>query len=218
MTLTVTGSDYLTDRKTARQFSSGKPSLQWVSDLLRAAFGINRPAGQRTAPSAVNWREIDVYAASPDGLFVCDAKANILQPLLAIKAPQKELGFRRPSRREMQIMTEEQRARMEKLMAAFQGRMKEVDVKYPTADIGTCEDHIDHAVKIAGVDHVGVGTDFDGGGGIRGCNDHSEAMNVIIGLVRRGYAEKDIMKIWGANRLRVWRDADKVASRSGTAS
>jgi len=72
----------LKDRKTTREFSSGKLSLQTVSNLLWAAFGINRPTGQRTAPSAVNWQEIDVYVALPDGLFVYDAKANVLHPVL----------------------------------------------------------------------------------------------------------------------------------------
>jgi microsomal dipeptidase-like Zn-dependent dipeptidase len=74
--------------------------------------------------------------------------------------------------------------------------------------------HIDHAVKVAGIDHVGIGTDFDGGGGIKGFNDDSEALNVTIELVRRGYSEKDIRKIWGENLLRVWRDVQKVAEKS----
>ena len=73
----------LKDRKTTREFGSEKLSLQTVSNLLWAAFGINRPTGQRTAPSAVNWQEIDVYVALPDGLFVYEAKANVLQPVLA---------------------------------------------------------------------------------------------------------------------------------------
>ncbi len=145
-------------------------------------------------------------------------KAETPERRQAVQELQKELGFRRPNRQELQTMTEEQRAQMEKLMAVFQERMKEVDAKYPTADIGTYVDHIDHAVKIAGIDHVGVGTDFDGGGGIRGFNDHSEAMNVTVELVRRGYSEKDIVKIWGGNLLRVWRDVEKVASKSRTAN
>jgi len=58
-------------------------------------------------------------------------------------------------------------------------------------------------------EHVGIGTDFDGGGGIAGFNDHSEALNVTIELVRRGYSEEDISKIWGANLLRVWREVEK---------
>ena len=76
--------------------------------------------------------------------------------------------------------------------------------------------HIDHAVKVAGIDHVGIGTDFDGGGGFPGFNDHSEAANVTEELVRRGYSEQDVAKIWGGNLMRVWRDVQKVAEREKT--
>lgn len=93
----------------------------------------------------------------------------------------------------------------------FQERMKEIDTKYPPANLSDFVDHIDHAVKIAGIDHVGIGSDFDGGGGVPGFNDHSEALNVTIELLRRGYSEEDISKIWGANLLRVWREVEKVA-------
>ena len=88
---------------------------------------------------------------------------------------------------------------------------KEIEAKYPSAGLSDFVDHIDHAVKVAGIEHVGIGSDFDGGGGIAGFNDHSEALNVTIELVRRGYSEEDISKIWGANLLRVWREVEKVA-------
>jgi len=81
----------------------------------------------------------------------------------------------------------------------------------PSADVEIYVDHIDHAVKVAGIEHVGIGSDFDGGGGVPGFNDHSQALNVTIELVRRGYSEADILKIWGANLLRVWREVEKVA-------
>jgi membrane dipeptidase len=93
----------------------------------------------------------------------------------------------------------------------FNEQMKKIDAKYPPANLTDFVDHIDHAVKVAGVDHVGIGSDFDGGGGIEGFNDHSEAMNVTNELVKRGYSEEDISKIWGANLLRVWREAEKAA-------
>ena len=98
-------------------------------------------------------------------------------------------------------------------MAVYQERVKEIDAKYPPATLKDFVDHLDHAVKVAGVDHVGVGTDFDGGGGILGFNNASEAPNVTEELVRRGYSENDIAKIWGGNLLRVWRDVEKVAGR-----
>jgi len=73
----------LKDRMTIRTFSEEKLSMQTLSNLLWAAFGINRPDGRRTAPSARNWQEIDIYVAMPDGLFLWDAQKNLLNPIVA---------------------------------------------------------------------------------------------------------------------------------------
>jgi SagB-type dehydrogenase family enzyme len=74
----------LKDRSSSRAFSSERLPLQALSNLLWAAFGVNRPdSGKRTAPSAVNWQEIDIYVATADGLYVYDAKAHRLSPVLA---------------------------------------------------------------------------------------------------------------------------------------
>jgi membrane dipeptidase len=99
-------------------------------------------------------------------------------------------------------------------------KIKEIDAKYPSsANVEVFVDHIEHAIQIAGIDHVGIGTDFDGGGGIPGFNDHSEALNVTIELLKRGHSEEEIFKIWGGNLLRVWREVEKVAQQlqKGTA-
>jgi membrane dipeptidase len=72
-------------------------------------------------------------------------------------------------------------------------------------------DHITYAVRLIGVDHVGISSDFDGGGGIAGWSDASETVNVTAELMRRGYAEEDIAKLWGENFLRVWSEAERVA-------
>lgn len=73
-------------------------------------------------------------------------------------------------------------------------------------------DHIDYVVKRIGVDHVGIGTDFNHGSGIEGFTDASDALNVTLELVKRGYNEEDIKKIWGGNFMRVWRQAERAAS------
>jgi SagB-type dehydrogenase family enzyme len=74
----------LKDRSSSRSFSKEKLPLQVISDLLWAAFGVNRTeTGKRTAPSAVNWQEIDIYVATSDGLYLYDAKAHILKPILS---------------------------------------------------------------------------------------------------------------------------------------
>ena len=73
-------------------------------------------------------------------------------------------------------------------------------------------DHLDYIVGRIGVDHVGIGTDFNHGGGVEGFADASEAMNVTAGLLERGYSEDDITKIWGGNFLRVLRAAETGAA------
>ncbi len=74
----------LRDRHSTREFSSDKLPTQVLANLLWAAFGINRPGeGKRTAPSAINWQETDVYVAMADGLYIYDAKGNKLDPVLA---------------------------------------------------------------------------------------------------------------------------------------
>ncbi|MEM9026274.1 MAG: dipeptidase [Verrucomicrobiota bacterium] len=81
----------------------------------------------------------------------------------------------------------------------------------PRATLAEFVDHIDHAVKIAGVDHVGIGMDFDGGGGVQEVMDISEMGQITLELVRRDYSEEAIAKLWGGNFLRVMRAAEKVA-------
>ncbi len=73
----------LKERKTSREFSTEKLPMQVLSNLLWAANGINRPDGKRTAPTAMNKQEIDVYVALQEGLYLYDAKANTLVPVLA---------------------------------------------------------------------------------------------------------------------------------------
>jgi SagB-type dehydrogenase family enzyme len=73
----------LKDRKSTREFGPGTLSSQTLSHLLWAAFGINRPDGRRTAPSAMNWQEVSIYVATPEGVYTYDAKENMLSPVLA---------------------------------------------------------------------------------------------------------------------------------------
>ena len=92
---------------------------------------------------------------------------------------------------------------------------QELNAKYPSppATVKHVADHIDHIVKVAGIDHVGIGCDFDGGGGIEGIFDASEVMNITIELVRRGYSEEEIEKIWGGNLIRVFKEVQAVTQQ-----
>jgi len=92
-------------------------------------------------------------------------------------------------------------------------RRKVIAAMAPEATVSDFVDHIDHAVRIAGIDHVGIASDFDGGGGIDGWKDASETQNVTAELVKRGYSEPDIAKIWGGNLLRVMEAVEAGASQ-----
>ena len=93
--------------------------------------------------------------------------------------------------------------------------LNEIDDKYPIApaNLKNVVDHIDHIVNVAGIDHVGIGCDFDGGGGIDGVFDVSQVMNITIELVKRGYNEDQIAKIWGGNLIRVFSEVQTIARK-----
>jgi membrane dipeptidase len=100
--------------------------------------------------------------------------------------------------------------------AAFDRRMAQIDRQWPAAARATVKDfvdHMDYAVKLIGVDHVGIASDFDGGGGIDGWNSAAETFNVTLEMVRRGYTEDQIAKIWSGNLLRVWSEVEQVAKQ-----
>lgn len=93
----------------------------------------------------------------------------------------------------------------------FDGRRREIEETWPVT-VQDFVDHIDHAVKLIGIDHVGISSDFDGGGGVQGWSDASETFNVTLELARRGYTEEEIRKLWGGNLLRVWRENERIAA------
>jgi membrane dipeptidase len=104
-----------------------------------------------------------------------------------------------------------QYSREERKEVVKEWHMLDVDFPPHLATVSDVVDHIDHIVKVAGINHVGIGTDFDGGGGVEGCYDVSEMSNLTLELLRRGYSEQDIRKIWGGNFMRVFIEVEKRA-------
>lgn len=102
----------------------------------------------------------------------------------------------------------------EAVMAKMREEYMEIFEKYPRerATVKDLVDHIDRVVRLVGVDCVGIGTDFDGGGDIEGCSDVSEMPNITKELVRRGYSEEEIRKIWGENIMRVFKKVIEIAN------
>jgi membrane dipeptidase len=152
------------------------------------------------------------------GGFVKTAKPESPERAAALSALRKEYNLPEPrgpgpqtrpgAHAALLRLTVEQRAEYEEKLAA-------IDEQYPGDPAATVKDfvnHIDYAVSLLGIDHVGIASDFDGGGGIAGWNDASETFNVTLELVRRGYEEKQIEKLWGGNLLRVMDEVQSIAS------
>lgn len=103
------------------------------------------------------------------------------------------------------LLSEEQK----KLMHT---EFREIERKYKKfATVQDAVDHIEHVIQVIGIDYVGIGTDFDGGGGIDGCKTVSEMKNITIELLRRGYSSRDIAKIWGGNVMKVLRKVEEIS-------
>jgi len=146
--------------------------------------------------------------AKNGGVVQLTMLANYLREAPANAKRDSAVAALRSSMKAADKMTKEQKVALRK-------QFQDIEKKFPTppATVKHAIDHIDHIVKIAGIDHVGIGCDFDGGGGIQGVFDASEVMNITIELVRRGYTEAEIAKIWGANLMRAFRDVQAVAEK-----
>ena len=88
----------------------------------------------------------------------------------------------------------------------------EIEMLAPKANVEDFVDHIDYIVDLIGLEHVGISSDFDGGGGVMGWNDASETFNVTLELVRRGYTEEEIGMLWSGNTLRVLDEVQRIAA------
>ncbi len=125
-------------------------------------------------------------------------------------------GFKMMERADVVKMPEAERGAYFEKLTAFRLKSRPVinerlKDKAPDVNVKDFVDHIDYLVKKIGIDHVGISSDFDGGGGVEGFDNASEALNVTIELVRRGYTKKQIAKLWSGNLLRVLDEVQKVA-------
>jgi membrane dipeptidase len=95
----------------------------------------------------------------------------------------------------------------------------QLEIDYPKDKpcVADAVDHIDHIVNLIGIDHVGIGTDFDGGGGLKDCADASQLKNITLELLKRNYSEEDIAKIWGGNFMRVFKQVTDYAKNKKVA-
>lgn len=121
-----------------------------------------------------------------------------------------------PRKEIMTLPNEERDAYLEKYMEMskiVKKRTKTMKNLPPAVNVSDFVDHIDYLIEKMGIEHVGISSDFDGGGGIEGWSDASETFNVTLELVKRGYSEKQIDMIWSGNLLRVLDECQRVAKK-----
>ncbi|MBS1819741.1 MAG: dipeptidase [Acidobacteria bacterium] len=141
----------------------------------------------------------------------------------ALKALRTEFGIPEPAPRQASGAPGSTRATEDAIAALSAARRTEYDAKLadvnrrlpadPPATVKDFVDHIDYVVKLIGIDHVGISSDFDGGGGLADWKDAGDTFNVTLELVRRGYTEEQIAKIWSGNLLRVMDECQRVAKQ-----
>ncbi len=125
-------------------------------------------------------------------------------------------GGRRAMFAAMQAMSEAEReafmSELQAVQAAADARLAEMPDAPEPVSVSDLVDHIDYLVDLIGIEHVGISSDFDGGGGVTGWNDASETFNVTLELVRRGYTEEEIGMMWSGNLLRVLDEVQAIAA------
>ncbi|WP_010229477.1 dipeptidase [Gillisia marina] len=127
----------------------------------------------------------------------------------------KDSGFMVLSRDSIRSLDEAEKAiyqeNYSEIVNKSSQKVKELRQTNGPVDVSDYVDHIDYLVEKIGINHVGISSDFDGGGGVEGWRDASETFNVTLELVRRGYSEEEIAKLWGENLLRVLDEVEAVA-------
>jgi membrane dipeptidase len=152
--------------------------------------------------------------------YVSKEKSELRSKLTVeiLKELAEKEGFKIMERADVLKLPETERAEYGAKLTAFRTKMRPIvnerlKTSAPDVNVQDFVNHIDYLVKKLGIDHVGISSDFDGGGGIEGWDDASETFNVTLELVRRGYTKKQIAKLWSGNLLRVLDEVQKVAKQ-----
>jgi membrane dipeptidase len=149
------------------------------------------------------------------GDFIKRAKPDSPERSAALAALRQQCNLPEPNSPRQRTLFQTALSQMSpEHRAAYQEKLAAIDDQYPgdpPASVKDLVDHVDYAVKLLGIDHAGIASDFDGGGGVTGWNDASETFNVTLELARRGYTESQIEKLWGGNLLRVMDEVQRIA-------
>ncbi len=189
---------------------TGKTTMMQAVSLSKAPVIASHSGVKAVADSARNLDDEQLRALATNGgvvqivAFDSYVKTHTAEQTAYIAQVRAEMGLE--TRAARSAMTKETRA-------LYTKRVKGIYDIAPRASVANFADHIDHAVKIAGIDHVGISSDFDGGGGVVGWENAAQTESVTKELLARGYSEADIEKIWSGNLLRVMAAVEVIADK-----
>ncbi|QKZ14053.1 dipeptidase [Spirosoma sp. KUDC1026] len=225
--------DSSTDPKGAEYQGLSPLGEQVVTEMNRLGMMIDvSHVSDSTFYDVVRLSKVPVIASHSGAKAICDHPRNLTDDMLKTLARNGgviQLNLLsdyvktiKPSAEREQALADflkkyglENRRAMSTLKSEDQQKARadfmEINQKYPVqlANVKDAVDHIDHIVKLIGIDYVGIGADFDGGGALANLMDVSQYENLTVELVKRGYSKKDIEKIWSGNFFRVMRTVDK---------
>jgi membrane dipeptidase len=218
--------DSSTDKRGPEHHGLSEFGRQVVREMNRLGMLVDvSHASDATFYDVLKTSQFPVIASHSCARAICDNPRNLDDDMLRalaknggviqicildsyVKTPQPN-----PDRDQAMRELRAEYAKVDKLTEQQQSerfeKWEEINRKYVQSDVSDVVDHIDHVVKVVGIDYVGIGTDFDGGGGVTDCRDVSQMGNITWELVRRGYSEEQIRKIWGGNFLRVFRQVER---------
>jgi membrane dipeptidase len=149
---------------------------------------------------------IKKLAAKGGVIQICLLDDYIKDPDTTTVRYRKETELRKIFNTRGDSLSEAERAELRK---QYQELRDQAQAELPT--VADYVDHIDYVKKLVGIDYVGIGSDFDGGGGLAGCADVSEFPNITLEMLKRGYTEEEIIKVWGGNFFRVFKEVETAA-------
>lgn len=203
-----------------------KPSIMQTLELTRAPVMASHSAARALSDVSRNLDDEQLLAVGENGgvvqtvalrRFTNRDKAETRQQVIAALAREiaAETGVELMDDDELAERSQVEQVMYAEAMAVARRQATErVDESgtAPDVDVSDFVDHIDYLVDLIGLEHVGISSDFDGGGGVKGWDDASETFNVTLELVRRGYSEEEIGMLWSGNLLRVLDEVQAIAA------
>ena len=198
-TLELSVAPVIASHSSARKITNHSRNLD---DEMLLAVKSNGGVVQTTAFST--------YVNEKRRTFLIESRAELEAQILS------EIGFKILSDSDIEMLSAEEKLAYDANIAEFNAILRSrinsaMFDQAPPATVADFVDHIEYMIDLIGIEHVGVSSDFDGGGGISGWNDASETFNITLELVKRGYSETQIGKLWSGNLLRVLEEVQRIA-------